>query len=347
MVNGIKACDCGATAEISGGGAVCSNSSANITVKLTGTSPWKFTYAIDGIAKPEITNIVNSTYTFTASTSGAYTLVSVSDSTCTGSTSGTANVSTIKPTASLSGGGSVCIGATTNLSFDLISGSAPWSLVYGLGASTYTVNSGSSSNILVPVSVGGIYSIVSVTVGMCNGTGSGTALVKINPLPTIGINANPSETVCLGDTVTLTGTGALSYIWSDGIIDGKPFVVKVSNTYSVVATDVNFCSNTAYKSITVNSCKVGIIENGLPIQNLKVYPNPTSGLFDISIKNATFKELTIVVVTMLGQEVYSVLDKNISTEYHAEINLETLPKGIYYLKLSTGTYNVIKKLIIQ
>jgi hypothetical protein len=151
----------------------------------------------------------------------------------------------------------------------------------------------------------------------------------------------------LGDTVTLTGTGALSYIWSDGIIDGKPFVVKVSNTYSVVATDVNFCSNTAYKSITVNSCKVGIIENGLPIQNLKVYPNPTSGLFDISIKNATFKELTIVVVTMLGQEVYSVLDKNISTEYHAEINLETLPKGIYYLKLSTGTYNVIKKLIIQ
>jgi hypothetical protein len=495
-VNGTKNCGCAATAAISGGGTVCTGSTATITITLTGVSPWKFTYAVDGVSKPEIINVVNSTYTFTTSTSGAYTLVSVTDATCTGSTNGTATVSNKQPTATISGGGSACAGTTVNLSFDLISGSAPWNLVYGVGAATYTVNSSSSSNILVPVSVGGTYSIVSVTAGVCSGTGNGNKVVTINALPTVGGVVSPSATVCSGSDVTLNGMGAKSYFWSDGVTEGQTFKATASKTYTVTGTDVNNCTNTGTQSITVvpgptvyqtafpssaavcegsnvtltasgtakdytwsggvlngiaftprssatytvtgtdanncttttsrvvtvfsvpnvgikvtplvtsvcfgdsislsgtgaktytwtggvingarfaptasdiytvtgkdasscentasqvievKSCEVNIsINEGLSsLQQLSVYPNPTNGVFNISIKNAKFKELSILVVNMLGKEVFSALDKNNSVEYHAEINLETLLKGVYYLKLSTGSDYVIKKLVIQ
>jgi Ig-like domain CHU_C associated/PKD-like domain/Secretion system C-terminal sorting domain len=497
-VNGTKNCGCSATAAISGGGTICTGSVATITVTLAGTSPWKFTYAVDGLSKPEITNVVNSTYTFTTSTSGAYTLVSVADASCTaGSTSGTATVSKTQPTATISGGGSACAGATVNLSFDLTSGSAPWSLIYGIGATTYTVSSSSSSNISVPVSVGGTYSIVSVTAGTCSGTGSGSKVVTINALPTVGGTASPSATVCSGSDVTLNGTGAVSYIWSDGVTEGAAFKATASKTYTVTGTDANNCSNKGTQSIVVvagptvtqtaspssaavcagsnviltaggtatqyswsggvidgqafapissatytltgiddNNCSstttrkvtvfplpnvgiiatpsvvticagdsislsgtgaktytwsggvvngarftptgsdvytvtgkdasscentasyvievvncelhtIGINEVSSSLQQITVYPNPNNGLFNISVKNANFKALTIIVVNMLGEEVFTASDKNNSTDYHAEVNLESLPKGVYYIKLSTGVDNVIKKLIIQ
>lgn len=67
------------------------------------------------------------------------------------------------------------------------------------------------------------------------------------------VYANASSTnVCAGSSVTLTATGADTYVWSHGITGGVGFVPTASTTYTVSGTDANSCSNTATVTISVN-----------------------------------------------------------------------------------------------
>lgn len=80
---------------------------------------------------------------------------------------------------------------------------------------------------------------------------SNEATLTINPLPVITATAS-SIGVCAGGTVILNGQGGTSYAWSDGIIDGIPYVLPpVTKTYSVTGTDINGCTNSNTITITI------------------------------------------------------------------------------------------------
>src|SRR6185503_3023800 len=76
--------------------------------------------------------------------------------------------------------------------------------------------------------------------------------VTVNPLPTVAIIAGGATTCCTGGTVTLTATGATSYLWSRGGETTDEITVNASGTYSVVGTDGNGWQNSASQSVTVN-----------------------------------------------------------------------------------------------
>jgi hypothetical protein len=95
-----------ATASISGTTNMCySDPNPTITISLTGVGPWTFSYT-NGTTTSTVTNHTSNTYTFTpsptipaAGTSPAnttYSLVSVSNKFCSGTTSGSAVV-TVNP----------------------------------------------------------------------------------------------------------------------------------------------------------------------------------------------------------------------------------------------------------
>ena len=69
-----------------------------------------------------------------------------------------------------------------------------------------------------------------------------TTVVVVSALPEV--DAGNNQSVCLGDQVTLSGSGALIYNWSNGVNDGVPFIPDLgSQVYSVFGTDVNGCLN--------------------------------------------------------------------------------------------------------
>lgn len=71
-----------------------------------------------------------------------------------------------------------------------------------------------------------------------------TIIVSVNPLP--AINAGPDQSICLGETATLSASGGDSYEWDNGAgssssVDVSP---EVSTTYVVTGLDENECAGT-------------------------------------------------------------------------------------------------------
>ena len=80
--------------------------------------------------------------------------------------------------------------------------------------------------------------------------------VTVNALPVV--DAGPDQTVCEGVQVTLTGSGATSYAWDNGVVDGVAFnsPIGATTTYTVTGTDANGCVNTDQVDVTVNALPV-------------------------------------------------------------------------------------------
>lgn len=69
-------------------------------------------------------------------------------------------------------------------------------------------------------------------------------------LPVVKVLATDT-TPCLGDQVTLTASGGLTYKWSKGISNGVAFTPSVSDTFQVIVTDTIGCKDTVDVAIEV------------------------------------------------------------------------------------------------
>jgi hypothetical protein len=135
-------------------------------------------------------------------------------------------------------------------------------------ATTYTWNTGAtSSNIIVTPTVTTTYSLF-MDDG-CQDTVIYT--VNVQPNPTVNITA-PTTTICKGDSVDLTGNGAVNYTWypssqTSNIINVKPTATAV---YSLVGSDSFGCSDTTSTTITVNNLPLVSI---VPSKTLICFPD--------------------------------------------------------------------------
>ncbi len=122
-------------------------------------------------------------------------------------------------------------------------------ILSGSGANSYLWNNGVIDNVPFSQATGTISYIVTGTDN--NGCmDSDTVDVTVNPLPVV--NAGPDQQVCEGIAVTLTGSGADTYSWDNGIVDGVAFVPVIGAvTYTVTGTDLNGCLNTDQVNILV------------------------------------------------------------------------------------------------
>jgi gliding motility-associated-like protein len=122
-----------------------------------------------------------------------------------------------------------------------------------------------------------VYYVTGTSANGCITTDSVTITVNNNPI----ISAGNPQTVCIGQQVNLTGSGAGfggNYVWDNGIVDGQSFTVNGTLTYTVTGTDANGCSGTATVFIT-----------GLPVPVAQFTASPQSGEIPL---NVTFTNLS-------------------------------------------------------
>ena len=208
--------------------------------------------------------IVTPTITTTYTLNGA-------NGTCYGTKTITINVANTPTIATSITNTTICSGGSTTCSLT--------------GACTYTWipggQSGSSINIS-PTSTT-IYTVV----GSCGGCNSASQnfTVNVNTTPTVNI-AVSSETICAGQSSTLTATGATNYSWLPGA--QTTTVVIVTPTITTTYT-LNGANGTCYgtKTITIN-----------------VANSPTIAT---SITNTTICSGTAIVASLTGASSYTWL----------------------------------------
>ena len=88
------------------------------------------------------------------------------------------------------------------------------------------------------------------TYNVVNGCHTEVLELTINQSPIVSAGNNLS--ICLGQTVTLNGNGAINYSWSSDVFNGVAFTPIATNTYSVVGTDANGCSSSSQVTVTVH-----------------------------------------------------------------------------------------------
>ncbi len=233
------------TYTITGLNGTCSNTTT-ATVSITSTP----TLALNSVticAGQTATLTVSGATTYTwnpGNTSGtSYTIAPASNTTV--SVIGANGTCTSQATASVTIGSgisiavnseTICTGQTASLTAS--------------GATTYTWNTGANTNTLnVSPTSTTIYTITGSN-GSCNGIN--TATVTVNATPTLIANGS---NICSGQTTTLNVSGANTYTWSPGALNGNSQTVTPTSTtvYTITGTSINGCESITTATVNVTS----------------------------------------------------------------------------------------------
>jgi hypothetical protein len=215
---------------------------------------------------------------------------------------------------------SICIGASVTL--------------FGSGATTYTWSNGVTNGLAFNPVETTSYSLVGSDSNGCQDTTS--ISISVFPLPDVTANSS-SSIVCLGQSVTLSGSGAASYSWSDSVVDAESFVPTMTTTYFLTGTDLNNCSNTDSIIITIDLCNgISDINDNLFL----VYPNPSDDFVTIQI-GSNFVNSNYRILNNEGKMMLNGTLNSIETK----IDLSGLKPGVYLFCFGEDYYEKIKLLV--
>lgn len=211
------------TATITGNTTICLGQSTTLTGGGGTSYQWS-----NGAVTPA--NPVSPTITTT------YTVTATNTFGCTDTEVATVTVNPL-PTVAVTGDTVLCLGDTTTL---VASGGTGFSWSNGPTTAANTITPGSTTT----------YTVTVTDANTCSN--SRPVTVTVNPLPTVAITGD--DTICVGDTTTLTANGGTVYAWSNGPTTAGNTVNPTSTTsYTVTVTDANTCRNTASQSVVVNA----------------------------------------------------------------------------------------------
>uniref|UniRef100_UPI0025BD449D choice-of-anchor L domain-containing protein n=1 Tax=Flavobacterium sp. UBA7682 TaxID=1946560 RepID=UPI0025BD449D len=191
---------------------VCANEDSTVT--FNGTPNAVVTYNVDGNPNQNITlNAAgNATIVLTSLTvPSTYNLVSIANptTTCSQLIAGSASVTVNPlPTAGISGTTSICAGNTAVV---LFSGTPNAEITYNIDSNPnqlIVLDATGNASVTTPVlNISSTYNLVSVEnpVTNCSQLQSGSAVITVNPLPTVTISGTTA--ICFGDTATITFNG--------------------------------------------------------------------------------------------------------------------------------------------
>lgn len=205
---------------------VCTGQSTLITATGAATYNW------------QPGNISGANITVTPATTTTYTVTGTGVSGCTATATITIQNTGVIPVNASATPGTICPGASASL--------------IGTGANSYIWQPGNINGATISVSpaTNTTYTVTGTNAVGCTGTATVTVTAATNPIVTATVV--PSNNVCYGDNITLTGNGAQTYSWTGGVVNGTPFPATANATYTVTGTNAAGCTGTASTSVTVN-----------------------------------------------------------------------------------------------
>ena len=213
------------------------------------------------------------------------------------------------------------------------------------GGGSYIWNTGATTqSITIAPTTTTIYTVTAKK-GDCEDTDAVQVTVnkKDTSPPPAKANAGEDQTICLGDHIKLTASGGSTYAWSTGAITKSIYVDPIRTTSYTVTATRGGVTNSDVVVVTVENCSsIGGSEQQ---EELHIYPNPTSGIINISVKNVN-EEFSLFVSDEKGSIVYSEEAISESDVFHKKMDLSRFKKGLYFVCLNGANINKVKKLLV-
>lgn len=236
---------------------------------------------------------------------------------------------------------SICEGSSgASMTFTGSNGTAPYTFTYNINGGSpqiITTTAGNSVSVNVSTVTAGTFNYqltqVSDDLG-ANQAVTDNAFAFVNPLP--NVNAGVDQTVCPGTSVTLSGSGAVTYSWNNGVTNGVAFVPPATTIYTVTGMSNQGCINTDQVLVTVNCSSID--EQNLI--NVTVSPNPTNSIVNIESES-------IIDVISLYTSNGQLVKQFTPASQKATIDLSELTQGVYLVELNCEKGRIVKRIIVQ
>jgi hypothetical protein len=221
---------------------------------------------------------------------------------------------------------SACPGGTDSLIAPLVTGGTyTWTgpgIVSGANAQIATAN------------VVGAYSVAITTASGC--TYSVDTTLHFNG-PTIQVTSY-TNSLCAGNTTTLTASGATSYTWNTNqTTTAISITPNITTTYTVIGAGLGGCTNTTMFTQTVTNCgTTGFNQLADEKEKITVYPNPTNN--NITVQANTELGL-ITIYNYLGEIVLQLKSKN----KQEQIDVNKFATGVYTIQTQNKFIKLIKE----
>lgn len=234
---------------------------------------------------------------------------------------------------------SICLGASTTLT-------AP------VGATSYSWAPGGQTTQQITVSPNSTTTYTCTVGGVCGYVQQLTKTITVNSLPAVVINAGNPVSVCNTQSVTLTATGANSYVWNTGSASNSISVSPTTNTtYTVTGTNTGTtCSSTSTVNVTVLSRPVITVNSpaicsGLPATltangaagtTSYTWSNGTSGTNTISVSPGSTASYTVTGTGSNGCTNTAVSTVSVNSLPSVFVNSATICNGLSATLTASG-----------
>ena len=132
--------------------------------------------------------------------------------------------------------------------------------------------------------------------------------------------------------------------------------VIVNHTYnsngvysvSLIATDTfNSCTDTIIKTAYISCSGLGINQQSTNSFKFNIFPNPNKGEFNLLLEGTKADHYNINISSIIGQNIYNESVQSIHNNFQKNIHLANIPKGLYFVTISSEQGKIIKKVVIQ
>jgi hypothetical protein len=178
------------------------------------------------------------------------------------------------------------------------------------------------------------------TEDMETGNNGDTAVIKVLGNPAFSFTADTFKTSAFPYTID-AGTGYQSYTWSDNT-PGQTYNASAEGLYRVTVTDNNNCTakDSVYVKLTTG------FRDLEDIGDIKLYPNPVSNYLNVEINLDDKQDIILDIISTEGKIVYrKSLDK--ISEFKGDVDVSGLPKGLYYIRISSKEAVMSKKIVVK
>ena len=83
------------------------------------------------------------------------------------------------------------------------------------------------------------------------------------------------------------------------------------------------------------------------VSQLDVYPNPSRDIFNVTFTSEEAQTISVKVVNMIGEEIYTEELTDFVGQYSKVVDMNTQPKGVYFLEITTNNGAINQKIVLQ